>query len=137
MIGQPGLEGGARGFIERFRANYLNLHNLWTAGGDRPQDAELLDPKTHPIEESDLPEDVRRRLAEWQRRHPQLRVEFYKFMRLVDGRPVQVIEDERGLPPIDELFTMSRTLTLNTSEESSVLTEVWVGRIQTADQRSG
>jgi len=137
MIGQPGGEGNARDFIERFRANYVNLHNLWSAGGDRPPDAELLDPKTHPIKESDQPEDVRGSLAEWQRRHPTLRVEFYKFMHLVDGRPMRVIEDERGLPPTDELFTLSRSLTLNTSKEWRILTELWVGRIRTAVKRRG
>jgi hypothetical protein len=98
MIGPLGMDLDARGFIERFRANYVNLRNLWSIGGDKPPDTELLDPKTHPI---------------------------------------MVIEDDRGLPEPDQLFTMSRTLTLNTSDEVSLLTELWVGRIAKTAQRRG
>jgi hypothetical protein len=137
MIGPLGMDLDARGFIERFRASYVNLRNLWSIGGDKPPDTELLDPKTHPIKESELPEDMRSHLAEWKRGHPNQHIEFYKFIRLVDGRPIMVIEDDRGLPEPDQLFTMSRTLTLNTSDEVSLLTELWVGRIAKTAQRRG
>ena len=39
-------------------------------------------------------------------------------------------ERERGLPPENEFMSLSRTLTLNTSDEAQTVTEIYVAQIE-------
>ena len=49
-------------------------------------------------------------------------------MRLVNAKPEVVVEDESGLPPVEELVTLSQTVTLNTSDRVDVITDLFVAR---------
>jgi hypothetical protein len=51
-------------------------------------------------------------------------------MSVVDGKVVNVIEDERELPSDNAIVTVSRTLSLNAEDTARVVTDLFVGRIK-------
>ena len=55
-------------------------------------------------------------------------------MRLEDGRPVELVEDDRELPSEERLVSMSRTLTLITRGVARVVTEIFVGMLANDDR---
>jgi hypothetical protein len=117
-------------FVREYRANYVNLHTLWTTVAEPPAGIELSTPNQTPITEADLPAELQQAVREYRRRHPEVMLSFIKHMRIVNGQPVRVIEDERGLPPENEFMSLSRTLTLNTSGEAQTVTEIYVAQIE-------
>jgi hypothetical protein len=121
------FEFDTREFVRRFRSNYVNVY------ARRDSDPALANvtvhtPSEQPLQEADLPEGVRGLLAEYAKAHPQERVELVKYLRLENGHPVEVVEDESELPPDDELLSLSRTVTIAASEFARVVTEVYVAR---------
>jgi hypothetical protein len=129
MIGNLAFD--AHAFMETFRRNYVNLHNLWTKGGQPPAGIRLSTPAETPITEGDLPVPLGRLLEDYRRTHPDRAVTFIKYLQTVDGAPTIVVEDERGLPGEDELLTMSQTVTINTSEVARVTTDLFVAQLST------
>jgi hypothetical protein len=109
--------------VRSYRENYVNLYSLWTKVSGVPEGVELKTPAEQPIEELDLSGALRDAMAEYQRTHPKTRLTPLKFMRVVDGTPVLVIEDERPLPDEDELVTFSYTVTTTSTEAVSVVVE--------------
>jgi hypothetical protein len=126
-----------RRFVSEFRANYVNLHNLWTRIERPPSGVELRTPSERPLSVTDLPDGVRSLLADYTRMRPNARVELTKYLRAVDGEPLEVIEDDRGLPEEDQLITLSRTTTLATITDLHVVTEIFVGRIEQGRAEAG
>jgi hypothetical protein len=118
-----------RHFVREFRANFVNLYNLWTGVEPLPSGVDLKTPAQRPLAVGDIPEGARSLLAEYTRRRRGYRVELIKYLRAVDGEPVEVVEDERDLPEEDELITLSQTSTLATATQLRVVTEVLVGRL--------
>ena len=51
-----------------------------------------------------------------------------KYMRIVNGTPEVVVEDESGLPPDEDLLTLSQTVTLNSCDRLHVITDIFVAR---------
>jgi hypothetical protein len=116
-----------REFIRQFRANYVNVYTR------RDIDPALANvavrtPSEQPLREADLPDGVRGLLAEYAKMHPEEQVELVKYLRLENGRPVEVVEDESELPAEDEMLSLSRTVTIAASGFSRVVTEVYVAR---------
>jgi hypothetical protein len=116
-----------RDLISRFRGSYRNYWRLWTATSV-PEGTVLQTPAEEKLDESRLPADLRGLLEGYRRDHPDERLVIVKYMRVVNGLPEVVIEDESDLPSDDELLTMSETLTLNTRDHVSVITETFVAR---------
>lgn len=114
--------------VRRFRQNYINYHDLWTVTGSTPSGVTLSTPQEQPLTEAQLPKALRDQLTAYRRAHPGERVTLMKYMRTVNGEPQMVVEDERDLPPEDELLTMSQTVSLNTRDELRVVTDLYVAR---------
>jgi hypothetical protein len=119
-----------RAFMREFRRTYVNFFTLWTRVERAvPAGVQLSTPAERPITDADLPDDLRALVATF-RDQRRLRIAWVKFMRTVNGRPAQVVEDERPLPGEERLISVSRTLTLATGEELRVVTELFVGEIE-------
>jgi hypothetical protein len=118
-----------RELIRRFCASYQNLYRRWRGAGGRPQGVTLQTPQERPLTEADLPERVRRLVAEYRGQHPGRRLTFVKHLRTVDGEPVLVVEDDSDLPAEDVILTASQTVTLNSADSLHVVTDVFVARI--------
>jgi hypothetical protein len=119
----------ARELIRRFRATYRNLYRLWRGAASRPASAALHTPQERPLTVSELPDQVRRLVAEHQKQHPDRRLTFIKHLRTENGKPVLVVEDDSDLPLENAILTTSQTVTLNTAETLRVITDVFVARI--------
>ncbi|MDX6400573.1 MAG: hypothetical protein QOF27_1179 [Gaiellaceae bacterium] len=124
----PELAPDPRDLLSRFRATYRNYFALSTTPEAVPEGVVLETPATRELSESDLPEGVRRLLEAYREAHREERIVLVKYMRLVDGTPEVVVEDESGLPPVEELVTLSQTVTLNTSDRVDVITDLFVAR---------
>lgn len=118
-----------RELIRRFRASYQNFYRRWRGAGGRPPGVTLHTPQERPLTEAELPDRVRRLVAEYRGKHPGRRLTFVKHLRTVDREPVLVVEDESDLPPEDAILTASQTVTLNTADSLHVVTDVFVARI--------
>ena len=116
--------------LNRFRASYRNYHTLVAnANADEPWPGISVEtPASHPFGEGQVPEGVRRLVETYRVDHPDEKIELLKYMRLVNGAPELVVEDDLDLPPTEELVTLSQTVTLNTSECVHVVTDLFVAR---------
>ena len=114
--------------IRRFRQTYTNYHILWQTTGSIPEGVTHETPKQAKLDESHLPEDLAEQLAAYREAHPDEKITLIKHMRMVGGEPQLVVEDDRGLPDQTELMTLARTLTVNTSETMTTITDLFVAR---------
>jgi hypothetical protein len=112
----------------RFRSTYRNFHSLSEQTGTQATGVTIETPAAHPLSEDGLPEGIRRLLERYRKEHPAEKLELLKYMRVVNGAPELVVEDELDLPPAEELMTLSQTVTLNTSEQVHVITDLFVAR---------
>jgi hypothetical protein len=129
-------EASPRESLRQFRANYVNYYLLIQTLEPRPVDIILSTPAERQLTERDLPLALRERLANFVRKNPGTRLSFVKYMRIVNGRPVEVVEGDEDLPEEDELLTLSQTVTLNTAETAELVTELYVARIQRGRHRT-
>jgi hypothetical protein len=114
--------------LNRFRASYRNYHTLVASTDEPSPDIAVETPASHPFGEGQLPEGIRRLVETYRVDHPDEKIELLKYMRLVNGAPELVVEDDLDLPPTEELVTLSQTVTLNTSECVHVVTDLFVAR---------
>ncbi len=121
-----------RRLVRHFRDTYVNAHELKRRQPSAHPKARLTKPKETPINEGDLPQGVRSLLQEYRKEHPRSRLTFLKYQRLENGEPTRIIEDESGLPEEDDLLSLSQTVTLTTSSQVRVITEIVVARVETA-----
>ena len=119
----------ARELIRRFRDTYHNFYRLWRDAGKRPAGLTLYTPLERPLTEADIPDALRRLVAEYLEHHPSRRATFVKHLRTVNGEAVHVIEDDSDLPAEDAILTASQTVTLNTADSLRVITDVFVARL--------
>jgi hypothetical protein len=127
MVREP-APPNPRDIVRNFRKNYVNLYTLWKKGTKVPEGITLVDPKRSPIKEASLPPGIRSLLEEHRKAHPDSDIVIMKYMRLVNGNPEKVVEDEAALPPEEQLVSLTQTVTLSTSEEIRVITEIVVLR---------
>ena len=128
MVNNRGLAPDPLDLLSRFRATYRNFFALSATSVEVPEGVVVETPATRELTESDLPEGVRQLLETYREAHPDEKIVLLKYMRLVNGEPEVVVEDESGLPPVDELVTLSQTVTLNTSDRVEVITDLFVAR---------
>lgn len=115
--------------IRSYRENYINFQTLWGKEAV-PKGIELKTPAEQPIEELDLPAALREAVAAYQDSHPKApQLVPLKYMRVVDGRPVLVIEDERGLPDEQDLVTFSHTVTTTSIDTMVVVVDQLVATL--------
>jgi hypothetical protein len=115
-------------FIRVFRHNYVNLYRRWNQTKSIPEGTSLHTPREEPIREEDLPDGLRTKLQAFRGIFPNKKIELLKYMRLVNGKPVVVIEDESDLPEEEHLLVLSQTLTLNTNDTVDITTDILVAR---------
>ena len=121
-----------REMIRQFRQTYVNAHTLRKSAPTVLQGTDLKTPKEKPIKEADLPQELRSLLADYRSSHPKTKVTLLKYQRIVNGKPVSIVEDEAGLPDEDKLLSLSQTVTLVSSTEVSVITDMVVAAAETA-----
>jgi hypothetical protein len=130
MSDQPSVPS-PRDLLSNFRRNYVNLHDLWKVPGKKvPDGVRLRSPKEAAINEGSLPDGMRVLLREYRKSHPGAKMTVLKYMRVVNGKPETVVEDEQGLPSDEEFVSLSQTVTLNTNDYVRVVTEIVVARIR-------
>ena len=118
--------------VRRFRQNYVNAHELRRRVPGALPKADLKTRNEKPLRENDLPPGLRALLDDYRKRTPGTRVTLLKYQRLENGEPTTIVEDAAGLPEEDALLTLSETVTLTTSSEVRVVTEIVVATIERA-----
>lgn len=120
----------AASVVRSYRENYVNLYGLWTKATGVPEGVELKTPADLPIEKLDLPGALRDAMAEYQQSHPEAATLVpMKYMRVVNGKPVLVVEDERPLPEEQDLVSFSHTVTTTSMAEVSVVVDQLVATL--------
>jgi hypothetical protein len=112
--------------LSRFRRSYRNYYALWTQTGRVPDGVTLVTPEKFGLGFERMPEGARRALEAYQEQAG--RVTLLKYLRIVDGEPELVVEDESELPPEEQLVTVSETVTLNSADLVHVVTDIFVAR---------
>lgn len=106
-----------RDVVSGFRTTYRNYS---TAAPRRETVASL--------DEAALPEGARRAFERYRREHGDEQLDLVKHLRIVNGTPEVVIDDDSPLPATPELLTLSETVTLTTDDRLEVVTDVFVVR---------
>jgi hypothetical protein len=127
-LAMPELD--AASVVRSYRANYVNLYGLWRNGTGVPEGASLTTPAEQPIEELDLPVGLRDAMAQYQQSHPKAATLVpVKYMRIVNGKPELVVEDERPLPEEQDLVSFSQTMTTTSLDEVAVVVDQLVATL--------
>jgi hypothetical protein len=121
-----------RAVVRQFRKTYVNAHALRKVAPMALPGADLRTPQERPITEANLPQGLRALLADYRNAHPRARVTLLKYQRIENGKAISIVEDEAGLPDEDKLLSLSQTVTLTTSTEVRVITEIVVASVETA-----
>lgn len=121
-----------RQLVRQFRQNYVNAHALRKLTPTVLHKARISTPHETPIMEGGLPQGLRSMLTAYRQSHPQAMVTLLKYQRLENGQPVTIVEDASGLPDEDKLLSLSQTVTLTTSTDVRVITDIVVASIETA-----
>ena len=121
MLNAPEIDSVSA--VRSYRENYVNLYALWTNVTGVPEGVDVKTPEEQPILDLDLSSALRDVMAEWEQSHPKTPLTPVKYMRVVDGKPVLVIEDDRPLPDENDLVSFSHTVTTTSTEAVSVVIE--------------
>jgi hypothetical protein len=124
----PGDGSSPLDFVRRFINSAVNFHVLWQKTGV-PPGVQHTTPAETPITDGQLPQDVRALVDQYRASHPGANVTWLKRMQAVDGNLRVVVEDERPVPAETALLTVSRTISINTSDTANAVTDVFVGRL--------
>lgn len=120
--------------VRKFRESYVNVHEVKRRVPSAFDKAQVSTPRETPIRENELPQGVRSLLQDYRQSNPGSRLTLLKYQRLENGQPVRVIEDESGLPEEDKLLSLSQTVTLITSAEVRVITDIVVASIEKGER---
>ena len=121
-----------RELVRQFRKTYVNAHSIRKNAPMALRETDLKTPKEKPITEATLPQELRSLLADYRSHHPKTKVTLLKYQRLENGKAISIVEDEAGLPDEDKLLSLSQTVTLISSTEVRVVTDMLVASIETA-----
>lgn len=124
----PGDGSSPSDFVRRFINSAVNFHVLWQKTGV-PPGIQHTTPAQTPITDGQLPQDVRALVDQYRASHPGATVTWLKRMQAVDGNLRVVVEDERSVPTETALLTVSRTISINTSDTANAVTDVFVGSL--------
>lgn len=115
--------------IRDYRNNYVNIHNL-AQTTEMPRSMSLKTPKQQPILKVDLPAALRDAMAQFEKSNPDGRkLTAVKYMRITNGSPDLVIEDDTPLPEENDLVTFSHTVTVLSMKSASTVTHQLVATL--------
>jgi hypothetical protein len=116
----PAIDAAAH--IRDFRNNYVNFNGL-AKNKALPAVTSLLSPSQQAILDVGLPPALLDAMAEFQKNNAGGRaLTPVKYMKIVDGVPVLVIEDESPLPAEEDIATFSHTVTSLSLGSAKVVT---------------
>jgi hypothetical protein len=116
--------------MRQFRETYVNAHALKKVAPQALEGAVLATRKEKPLNEGNLPQELRSLITEYRQGNPGSKVDLLKYQQLVNGKPVIIIEDEGGLPDEDSLLNLSQTVTMTTNTNVRIITHVVVASVQ-------
>lgn len=99
-------------YVRSMRENYVSIGNLLTqtqTAGKLAEETSIRAPQEQPIAELPLPTGLREEMAAFQRDYQVASLTPVKYMRMVNGVPDLVIEDDAPLPEEQDLVTFSYT----------------------------
>jgi hypothetical protein len=104
----PAIDPAAQ--IRRYRSNYVNINSL-AKTTTMPASMSLMAPSQQAIMKLDLPPALREEMAEFQKNKASGRtVTVVKYMKITNGVPDIVMEDDSPLPAEQDLVTFSHTV---------------------------
>jgi hypothetical protein len=116
--------------IRDYRNNYVNISSLVKQSKDAPTNLSLMSPDQQPIQNLDLPAALRQGMADFQAGNPDGRpLTPVKYMKIVNGSPEVIIEDDNPLPAEEDLVTFSYTLTAVSLKSASIVTHQLVATL--------
>ena len=116
----PAIDAAAE--IRDFRNNYVNFNGL-AKTADLPKTISLLSPSEKSIMDVGLPAALLDVMGEFQKTTAGGRpLTPEKYMRIIDGVPDLVVEDERPLPAEEDIATFSHTVTSLSLGSAKVVT---------------
>lgn len=116
--------------VRDFRSNYVNFSLLTGEDARVLEGVQVMRPENQPIEELPLPEDLLAMVKDHRERA--LHLTLTKYMRIDNGKPVFIVEDERDLPEEASLVSFSHTTTVTRIDSVEIVTHLIVG-----DERHG
>ncbi len=111
--------------VRDFRANYVNFSLLRGEDARILEGVEIVRPEHQPIEALPLPEDLLAIIKDHGERSLQLTL--LKYMRIENGKPVFIVEDERDLPDERSLVSFSHTVTVTRIDAVEIVTHLVIG----------
>jgi hypothetical protein len=124
--------------VREYRANYVNVRRLILTDKDTPGGIALHTPADRPISSLDLPTDLSKAIADYQKSDPDATALTYvKYMKTVNGKPEIVIEDDDPLPAEDLLVTFSHTVTAVSARIVQVVTHQLVATLAPTSKGGG
>ena len=124
--------------VREYRANYVNVRRLILTDKDTPGGIALHTPADRPISSLDLPTDLSKAIADYQKSDPDATALTYvKYMKTVNGKPEIVIEDDDPLPAEDLLVTFSHTVTAVSARSVQVVTHQLVATLAPTSKGGG
>jgi hypothetical protein len=124
----PAIDPAAQ--IRDYRNNYVNISSLVKQSKDAPTNLSLITPGEQPILNLDLPAALRQAMADFQATNPDGRpLTPVKYMKVVNGKPEIIVEDDNPLPAEEDLVTFSHTLTAVSLKSASIVTHQLVATL--------
>ena len=124
----PAIDPAAQ--IRDYRNNYVNISSLVKQSKDAPTNLSLMTPGQQPIQNLDLPAALRQAMADFQADNPDGRpLTPVKYMKVVNGKPELIVEDDNPLPAEEDLVTFSHTLTAVSLKSASIVTHQLVATL--------
>jgi hypothetical protein len=123
----PAIDPAAQ--IRDYRNNYVNISALAKTTA-LPPSMSVMAPTQQPIMNLDLPAALRDAMAAFQKTNPDGRtLTAVKYMRITNGNPDIVIEDDSPLPAENDLVTFSHTVSALSINSASIVTHQLVATL--------
>jgi hypothetical protein len=130
----PTLDPGT--MMRTYRDTYVNLRHLLLQSTGVPARTKLATPAEQPIEALELPAALQEAITAYQAAHPEAALLTpIKYMKVVQGSPELVIEDDTPLPAETALVTFSHTVTTLSATVADIVTHQLVATL-TPDGRA-
>ena len=123
----PAIDPAAQ--IRDYRNNYVNISSLAKTTA-MPTSMSLMDPAQQPIVNLDLPVALRDAMATFEKTNADgRRLTAVKYMRITNGSPDLVVEDESPLPEENDIVTFSQTVSAVSVKSVNVVTHQLVATL--------
>ncbi len=126
----PAIDPAAQ--IRSYRNNYVNINTLAQSTAT-PASMSLMTPSQQPIMDLALPAALRDAMAEFEKNNPDgRRLTAVKYMRITNGSPDIVIEDDSPLPAENDIVTFSHTVSALSVNSAKIVTHQLVATLASA-----